>query len=634
MNLRISFLMLAVALAVIPSGAPAQSAEPKPVVAVFDIAIDGFKLSEVTMKRLTKYLGVRLMMGGLYQTAPESQLKDAMVALKLESQKDCYDERCRVQLGLEAAANKNLNVTIWKVGGKCSIIGALYDLRAAASEEAAEVADLNCDEEGLKAGIARFAAQLSGRKGPTPSGPTEMPGALPPPPEVQGGGGGFGGGDAPPPVKAEAGYLSVEGTPKGARVDISGPKEFGSNGKSATSLPLRPIPVPAGEYRVSVSMTGYDTEEKSVRVYADATEIVKFDLMLSSGQIQISGKPDGAKSRLECQKGFVRDFGLPAPASPWTVSVPRGQCRLVVERDGYEKYEQTFEVAGGATVRQSVELKRGFAGMAGWVRIPAGTFVMGSPSSESGRYDDEGPQTRVTISRSFLLKATEVTQGEWKAVMGTSPSSFKNCGDNCPVENVSWFDAVEFCNRLSSREGLEQCYRINGTTVVSKGPSCGGYRLPTEAEWEYAARAGTTTALYTGGLTIRGDNNGPELDPIAWYGGNSGVSYSGGYDCSGWSAKQYSSSSCGTHPVGGKRPNQWGLYDMLGNVLEWCDDWKDNYSGGSVTDPTGPSSGARRVIRGGSWRSNAGYVRAAIRSFIDPGFRNVYLGLRPARSVR
>ena len=127
MNLRISCLMLAVALAAIPSGAPAQSAEPKPVVAVFDIAIDGFKLPEVTMKRLTKYLGVRLMMGGLYQTAPESQLKDAMVALKLESQKDCYDERCRVQLGLEAAANKNLNVTIWKVGGKCSIIGALYD---------------------------------------------------------------------------------------------------------------------------------------------------------------------------------------------------------------------------------------------------------------------------------------------------------------------------------------------------------------------------------------------------------------------------------------------------------------------------------------------------------------------------
>ena len=158
------------------------------------------------------------------------------------------------------------------------------------------------------------------------------------------------------------------------------------------------------------------------------------------------------------------------------------------------------------------------------------------------------------------------------------------------------------------------------------------FRLPSEAEWEYAARAGTNTAIYTGDLTIVGKRNGPELDAIAWYGGNSGVNYSGGYDCSGWDGKQYSSSQCGTHPVGGKKPNDWGLYDMIGNVWEWVQDWKGDYPSGTVINPIGPSSGAYRVVRGGSWGDFARYCRSASRSSDTPGNRFNNLGARLLRT--
>jgi formylglycine-generating enzyme required for sulfatase activity len=250
---------------------------------------------------------------------------------------------------------------------------------------------------------------------------------------------------------------------------------------------------------------------------------------------------------------------------------------------------------------------------------------MGSPDSEPGWYKDEGPVHEVTIRQPFFLKATEVTQGEWKALMGNNPSSFKNCGDSCPVENVSWWDAVAYCNALSRKEGLPECYSLSGcsgtpgkhfkcTGVTFVGLSCTGYRLPTEAEWEYAARAGTTTALYTGGITLRGENDAPELDPIAWYGGNSGGR---------------------PHPVGKKQPNAWGLFDMLGNVLEWVQDsYHDSYNGAPSDGSAWESSaGSFRVSRGGCWFFDARFVRAASRYGGVPGHRFGDLGFRPARSI-
>jgi formylglycine-generating enzyme required for sulfatase activity len=249
---------------------------------------------------------------------------------------------------------------------------------------------------------------------------------------------------------------------------------------------------------------------------------------------------------------------------------------------------------------------------AGYVRIEPGEFTMGSPANELERRDDE-TQHRVTITRAFALKATEVTQAEWRAVMGTNPSSFANCGDTCPVETVSWFDAVDYVNRLSDAEGLARCYADDADRTFA-GLDCAGYRLPTEAEWEYAARAGTVTAFYTGDITQPYDCDpvDPNLDAAGWFCGNAGET---------------------THPVGEKQPNAWGLHDMHGNVFEWVHDVYDAYPAGDVVDPLGPAAGVHRVNRGGSWGSGARRARAALRYGNDPDNRNNNFGFRPARSL-
>ena len=237
----------------------------------------------------------------------------------------------------------------------------------------------------------------------------------------------------------------------------------------------------------------------------------------------------------------------------------------------------------GPEFRSPDEIRAGesrfFDGME-FVWVPPGQFSMGSASSEA---DDERPVTRVRISRGFWLGKYEVIQAQWESVMGSNPSRFSDCGGNCPVEMVSWEDVQGFIGRLNARAGREV------------------YRLPTEAEWEYAAQAGTT-----------GDRYG-SLDGIAWWDGNSGNR---------------------THPVGGKSANGWGLHDMLGNVGEWVQDWYGAYPGGTVTDPRGPGSGSYRVRRGGNWYSYARDARASSRFINVPGHRYNSLGFRLLRTTR
>ncbi|MCP4108785.1 MAG: formylglycine-generating enzyme family protein, partial [Desulfobacteraceae bacterium] len=228
---------------------------------------------------------------------------------------------------------------------------------------------------------------------------------------------------------------------------------------------------------------------------------------------------------------------------------------------------------------------------ADFVFLQPGTFMMGSPSDELGRNSDE-TQHQVTLTRGFYVQTTEVTQEQWKAVMGNNPSYFKDCGKKCPVEYVSWNDVQEFIRRLNQMESADR------------------YRLPTEAEWEYAARAGTQTAFANGYITNEKCND-PNLDKIGWYCGNSGNS---------------------THPAAQKQANKWGLYDMHGNVWEWCQDWYNAYSIFAIKDPIGPKSGTAKANRGGSWFYRAG-CRAALRSRDYPGYRDNTLGFRLLREA-
>lgn len=244
--------------------------------------------------------------------------------------------------------------------------------------------------------------------------------------------------------------------------------------------------------------------------------------------------------------------------------------------------------------------------------IPAGQFLMGSPENEVGRDPDERPHP-ITLTRGFWLFATPVTQALWQAVMGHNPSKYRSPAR--PVERVSWDDCGKFLEKLNRElPDLE-------------------LRLPTEAQWEYACRAGTTTATYAGDLNIKGERDASILDSIAWYGGNSGVDYEleNGWDSSDWPEKQVRHTKAGNHPVSLKKPNPWGLYDMLGNIYEWCDDWYGGYTEATAIDPVGLEMGDLRVIRGGSWRSVAGYVRAAYRCRGEPDGRNDSLGFRCAR---
>ena len=239
------------------------------------------------------------------------------------------------------------------------------------------------------------------------------------------------------------------------------------------------------------------------------------------------------------------------------------------------------------------------------VWIPAGTYTRGSPTNEPGRWNDE-TQHQVTLTNGFYMGKYEVTQELYEAVTGTNPSSFSSnpaAGEiqgKRPVETVTWFDAIEFCNRLSQREGLTPVYTITNRSPATGYPiisatvtpnwNANGYRLPTEAQWEYACRAGSTTAWHFG-------DTQSELVNYAWYSANS---------------------NSRTHQVGLKLPNAFGLYDMHGNVWELCWDWYGSYTSTTQTNPTGAAAGDNRVLRGGSWLINAQGTRSALRGGSNP----------------
>ena len=343
--------------------------------------------------------------------------------------------------------------------------------------------------------------------------------------------------------------------------------------------------------------------------------------------------------------GVVRDFDgaeiVVSGKDDIGVQAPMG-CALVLEADGQYIYlESTFpmstmikcKVTSGnrKLIKKGMkvylkpsgkEIKKKDTILANFVQIEGGTFIMGSPASEAVRADGE-VQHKVTVS-SFKMSKYLVTQKEYEEVMGNNPSKFK--GSDLPVETVDWYEAIEYCNKRSIKEKLTPAYTIDKNKkdpnnensyddekwIVTWNKNANGYRLSTEAEWEYACRAGTTTPFSTGNNITTDQAN-----------------YNGNYPYNNNAKGIYREK---TTPVGTFKPNPWGLYDMHGNVWEWCWDWYGDYSKADQTNPDGTVSGSHRVIRGGSWFNYGQSLRSAYRSIGVPGYGLNYIGFRLVRS--
>ena len=376
------------------------------------------------------------------------------------------------------------------------------------------------------------------------------------------------------------GALTVTATPRQAWVEVEGKR-------LAEATPVTLEDLPAG--RVEVKLGAPEHRPLSMEVNIPKGGLARLERRLERipyGSLRLDLEPSDARVRLPEANVRYRPG----------VRLPEGAYRVVVQRQGYREAIRTVDLSGDTRVRIALEKvghrtgeTRVFDGIE-FVWIPPGEFRMGSTSRHAD--SDEKPVTRVRISRGFWLGKYEVTQAQWQGLIGSNPSHFKNCGGNCPVENVSWNDAQEFIGKLNAKSGRRP------------------YRLPTEAEWEYAARAGTTTDTYAGDIT-KPTGKDPVLNRIGWYDENSGAR---------------------TRPVGRKAPNAWGLHDMLGNVFEWVGDWYGDYPGGTVTDPVGPRTGSYRVYRGGSWHSHARGCRSASRYGNSPGIRYINLGFRLLRT--
>jgi formylglycine-generating enzyme required for sulfatase activity len=317
--------------------------------------------------------------------------------------------------------------------------------------------------------------------------------------------------------------------------------------------------------------TGENYVKNTVRTYLDQAEY-----------LNLQDKTSDAKTSLGMAKKAMEDsMFTPSICQEWYKETANVLGVISVPIIKKMIYSSDF-VFDGKIVTNSIDMD--------FVKIPAGSFLMGCSSGDTDCSEDEKPPHKVTISKSFYMGKFEVTQGQWKKVMGeglfgigeNNPSTFKSCGDDCPVENISWNDVQEFVQKLNEKEGSNK------------------YRLPTEAEWEYSARAGSKTKYYWG-ETIN--------DEYLWYDRNSGNA---------------------THPVGKKKPNAWGLYDMSGNVWEWVGDWygDEDYKNVIGIDPKSPKSGIFRVLRGGSLNYNAGRSRLSYRFNNDPDVRRNFYGFR------
>ena len=375
-----------------------------------------------------------------------------------------------------------------------------------------------------------------------------------------------------------------------------------------------------GTYHYWVHAENYKTDAGIIKVNnPDKATVVNVELTSTMGFVALKETPssNGAEVLID----HVSVGKVPCVSK----GLSQGNHQVELRKKGYKSVKQTVKINEGETTELSLDLPLDemvtfkVNGVSFVMKlIPEGSFMMGG----TDRYakSREKPTHEVFVN-GFFMGETEVTQELWKAVMGTNPSHF--VGNTLPVEKVSWEDCQDFINKLNKLTGCE-------------------FRLPTEAEWEYAARGGTSTSLYSGeDIIIKGQSNAPNLDKLGWYGGNCGQDFTKsmgcdvakGHDLTKWDGKQYPDSRGGSHPVKKKQPNAYGLYDMLGNVLEWCSDWYGEYNGRKQWNPKGPATGTERVLRGGSWYRDAEDVRISHRGKFPPNGVSSEMGFRLVMSV-
>ena len=349
-----------------------------------------------------------------------------------------------------------------------------------------------------------------------------------------------------------------------------------------------------GSYALEMRYEDGKIESQSVMVKKDQTVQAIFSYVETAyGNVEVKAKGEGT-----LYLNGVRKSNIPSNGTGTLSNIETGSYTIEMRYADGKKESKRVTVQKERTVQAIFSYVPTPPAPEGFVLVEAGTFRMGSTSG----WRDEKPVHSVTISKSFYMSKYEVTQKQRQEVMGNNPSHFK--GDDLPVESVSWYDAVEYCNKLSRKEGLAPCYSGSGENIHCDF-SANGYRLPTESEWEYAAQGGNRSR----GYEYSGSSS---PDGVSWYDDNSGKK---------------------THAVGGKQPNELGLYDRSGNVYEWCWDWYgiDYYGSSPATDPSGPSRGSNRALRGGSWLKDAWRLRSAGRAGVAPSSKADSLGFRPLR---
>ena len=377
-------------------------------------------------------------------------------------------------------------------------------------------------------------------------------------------------------------HLSLKSLPPGATIWVNG-----KISKLKTDIKAK---IPAGKHTITLKLDSYVDAAKEIEVLPGSIFGEEFQLIKNRGKFNVVSIPEGAAIWMDGEDTGKKTDHL--------MEVVAGEHELALKLDGYKDVRKKVHLEPEAFSEVEFRLEKGpnvplfepvfsdpVTGME-FIYVPGGKFMMGDIFGDGAEFNNEyeSPVHEVELG-GFYIGKYPVTQGEWEAVMGDNPSTFKE-GDRYPVEEVSWYDAQEFSKKL-----------------ISKNNERYQFRLPTEAEWEYAARSGGKKEKCAGSN---------DVDAVAWYGENSGST---------------------THPVGKKLSNGLGIYDMNGNVWEWCQDRFGHYQSGFVTDPTGPSSGPTRVFRGGSWNSYAGSCRSAFRSNGSPGNRSDDLGFRLAFSA-